>query len=497
MVYCGKLSKACLPCRKRKLICDLCKDGCSQCSRANLKCSGYRDTKALRVRDETSAVRKKIQGPKSTKSIPRVVSVSTCTQAKDVFFYNYVVGSSKPFDFLQSLYSPTSKDDHLSRSVDAVALAYLNYQRRSLDTQVEARQQYIMALRLTGAALQTPDLAKKDSTVLTILLLDLYEKITNTNPEYDGAWAAHLQGALTLVKLRGNHQFNDPNILRMLVRLSTNLLISCVASNRPIPEELVALRSTIAAHFVLPPDPKWRESDLIIELVRLRQQLKEGDLSDEEVISSLLELDSKFLALSMDVTPSWQYQTVLVDKKSIHHYERHHHIYRHELMTQMWNVLRLTRIGLNELIYSCCSETQDPDAIALRYRASETITRMASDICASVPQYIGAFPEIFELQMTGREPVILDADTRLSTLNRTPNPTHHLPCYRLIFPLYVAANSFAAPPSLKPWAIKQLRFMADYHGIENAALIVQILESGEKRDPWLVYAMLGTYAFVC
>jgi hypothetical protein len=499
MVYCGKLSKACLPCRKRKLICDLRQSGCSQCSRANLTCSGYRDTQVLRVRDETSAVQRKAQGRKLTDRIPRSLTASTSTQAKDVFYYNYVVGNSKPFNFLQDFYSPTSKDGHLTSSVDAVALAYLNYQRHSQSAREEARQHYITALRLTGAALQSPDLATKDSTILAILLLDLYEKITNKEPEYDGAWAAHLQGALTLAKLRGNQQFTDPSVLRMLVRLSTNLLISCVASDRPIPEELVDLRSNIASHSVTPSDPKWGESDLIIELARLRQKFKEGVLSDEEAIPSLKELDAKFLALSVEVTPAWQYKTVRVDERSSHHYELYHHVYSHEQVAQMWNVLRLTRILLNEFICLLCSQRLDPDAHALRHRAMETISTMTSDICASVPQYIG---EVLgtpkgSVTRTGSRSAILDTNTRLSILLRQSNPTHHLQCYRLIFPLYVAAQSFAAPLSLKPWAIQQLRFMADYHGIENAAVIAKILESGEKRDPWLVYAMLGSYAFVC
>jgi hypothetical protein len=39
--------------------------------------------------------------------------------------------------------------------------------------------------------------------------------------------------------------------------------------------------------------------------------------------------------------------------------------------------------------------------------------------------------------------------------------------------------------------------MADHHGIENAAHVAHILQSGESRDPWHIYAMLGSYAFVC
>lgn len=503
MVYCGKLSKACLPCRKRKLVCDLREDSCSQCSRAQLTCSGYRDTEALRFRDESQAVQRKVLARKATKSIPQPLTVSICSQAKDVFYYNYVVGTTKPFAFLQAFYSPTSTDEHLSRSVDAVALAYLNYQRYSRSAEKEARQQYVAALGLTSTAIQCPDLAKKDSTILAILLLDLYEKITNKEPKFEGAWAAHLSGALTLVKLRGHWQFKDPSALRMLMRLSTNLLISCVASDRPVFAELVTLRSDIAAHFPSPGDPKWRESELMIEFARLRQDIKDGVLSDDLALSSLVDLDNKFLGLSLDVTPAWQYMTVQVDEEVTHHFEPYHHVYPAEHIAQMWNTLRLTRILLNELICSHCLDRrgcakQNFETLALYQYATRTIIEMAFGICASVPQYIGHHSGSYKMSVTNTDSlsVISDGDARISLIEQS-NLTHHLPCYRLIFPLYVAAQTTAAPQSLKPWAIGQIRFMAETYAIENAAAVARILESGEKNNPWLVYAMLGSYAFVC
>ena len=503
MVYCGKLSKACLPCRKRKLVCDLRKDGCSQCNRAQLTCSGYRDTEALRVRNESQAVQRKVHAHQASKTIPRSPAVSISSQAKDIFYYNYVVGTTKPFEFLQAFYSPTSKDEHLSRSVDAVALAYLNYQRYSLSAPEEARQQYVTALTLTSTAIQSPDLAKKDSTILAILLLDLYEKITNKEPRFEGAWAAHLSGALTLVKLRGDQQFKDPSALRMLMRLSTNLLISFVASGRAVSPELVALRSNIVAHFPRPGDSKWQESDLMIEFARLQQDIKDGVLSNDVALPSLVDLDAKFLRLSMDVPPAWQYKTVQVDEKSAHHYERYHHVYPAEHIAQMWNTLRLTRILLNELICLCCLDREErvkwsSEALAIYEYAIGTIIEMASSICASVPPYVGHHSVSFKMSVmnTDSSGASSAGDARILSVGQS-NITHHLPCYRLIFPLYVAAQSIAAPLSLKPWVIGQLHFMAATRAIENAAAVARILESGEKKNLWLVYAMLGSYAFVC
>ncbi|KAK9388458.1 hypothetical protein V1515DRAFT_585245 [Lipomyces mesembrius] len=288
-------------CRRRKLVCDLKEQGYSPCRRAKLICHGYRDTEALRVTDESSAVHRKVQSSARSTSnpepifrhgeaIPQSLVVSTCSQAKDLFYYNYVVGTLKPFDFLQTFYSPICKDDHLTASMDAVALACLNYQRNAPNAQVEARQQYITALRLMNKAIQDPELANKDSTMLAILLLDLYEKITSKEPHYEGAWAAHLQGALTLVKIRGDKQLDDPTVLRILGRSGRDC----------------ALRANIASHIASPAGPKSRESDLMIEFARLRHEIEDRGLPDDEAIYSLQDLDGRFLALSMDVQPTCQ-----------------------------------------------------------------------------------------------------------------------------------------------------------------------------------------------
>ncbi|KAL8942556.1 MAG: hypothetical protein Q9216_001600 [Gyalolechia sp. 2 TL-2023] len=503
MVYCGRLSKACLPCRKRKLRCDLRKDSCTQCARAQLPCSGYRDTRALRLRDESSDVQKKFQAKKPIKAIPPPVPVSTCSKARDIFCHDYVVGFTKPFDFIEDLYSPTRNHEHLERSLDAVALAYLNYQSRSSSVKEEARQSYISAIGCTSAALQHPGYATQDATILAILLLDLYEKITGKEPTFGGAWTAHLSGALTLVKLRGNQQFDDHRVIRMLMRLSTNLLISCVASGRPVSSELVALRNTIAAHLPKPIDPKWRESDLMIEFAGLRQDIQNGLLSDNEAILSLVNLDAKFVRLGLEAAPPWQYKTVQVGAKSSHHYESFHHIHPAENVAQMWNTLRLTRILLNELIAVRSSDDQKKrvatlELDAIHQCAIRAINEMASDICASLPPYIKDLPISFTEAVVNDGAEIVNPETGNPPAPfRQPDPTRRLPCYRFIFPLFVAAQSAAVPRSLREWVIEQLRSMAVFYAIENAMSVADILESGQNEGVWNVYAMLGSYAFVC
>jgi hypothetical protein len=529
MVYRGKPSKACEPCRRRKLVCDLKERGCSSCRRAKLICHGYRDTESLRIADETSAVQRRIQGPAGkseagsmsaasrlpealvrishlAETIPQSLDVPTRNQARDLFYYNYVFGALKPFEFLQSFYSPIPKEDHLTASMDAVALAYLNYQQYSPKVQTEARQHYITALRLMNKALGDPKLASKDSTILAILLLDLYEKVTNKEPHYEGAWAAHLQGALTLVSMRGQEQFDDPMTVRILLRVSTNQIISCIATHRPVPEDVIALRDCIAGHLASPTSSKQKESDLMIEYARLRYKIENEGLQDEEAILLLKALDNRFCKLLTDVRATWQFKTVETSEKSVRHWESHHHIYPCEQIAQVWNVLRVTRILLNELLLDLTSLKEDKSSnltyLPLHQQASETIVHMISDICAAVPQYIGD-SSLGDLDPFSAKQSLAPHVSRKQkaplrhAYPESSNPTYYLPCYRLIFPLYIAVQSPAAPPQLKPWVIRQLRFMADHHGIENAAHVADILQSGEIRDPWHIYAMLGSYAFVC
>jgi hypothetical protein len=506
---------------------------CSSCRRAKIICHGYRDTDSLRIADESSTIQRKIQGNTAkseskaltaasrlsetfahishlAEAIPQSVTIPTRSHARDLFYYNYVFGSLKPFEFLQSCYSPTPKDDHLTASMDAVALAYLNYQRHTPNVQTEARQHYITALRLMNKALQDPELAKKDSTILAILLLDLYQKVTNKEPHYEGAWAAHLQGALALVKMRGDEQFNDPMVIRILLRVSTNQIISCIATHRPVPEDIVALRDTIAAHISNPSQSKLEESDLMIEYARLRYKIENARLSEKEAVLSLRELDERFDILSTNAGSTWQFKDIQVSEKSIHHWKSHHHIYPSELIAQLWNVLRIARILLNELLLDRSSnfeedENSNPTIFSIRQHAMDVIVRMISEICASVPQYIGDSPlgDLEAQSWRAATPSVTQSASKkqqsspAATRTVTSNPTYYLPCYRLIFPLYISTLSLVAPPDLKPWVIRRLRFMADHHGIENAARVADILESGENRDPWHVYAMLGSYAFVC
>ena len=351
--------------------------------------------------------------------------------------------------------------------------------------QKKAKERYVSALQLTSEAIQSPEAVSRDATLLSSLLLDLYEKMTTSVPHSRGPWVSHVNGAFRLVQFRGRDQFKRPVSIRLLVRLCTSLLITCVASRQPIPLELIQLRAAVA-EFMDSNDPKWKLMGLMIQFVELRQAAEGCVMSPRYILDSAKRLDEDLLALSKDMPPAWQYETIFVDDCSDRVYGNYYHIYADAHVTQAWNVLRIARIMINEIILEQQQELLDHSRsvqtvnveIAERSLADESITSLTSEICASVPQYTKP------------------AAKMLNSSHAAYGNKIHSPCYTLLFPLFVAGQSPTTPPLTREWILTQFRFMSKDLGIRNARLVLDILEHGKWVDPWSVYAMLGGYAFV-
>lgn len=70
-----------------------------------------------------------------------------------------------------------------------------------------ARKSYGHALRLTNTALRNPDEAPKDTTMLSVLVLGLFEASMDHSPRGLRAWQQHINGAAELARMRGSAQF--------------------------------------------------------------------------------------------------------------------------------------------------------------------------------------------------------------------------------------------------------------------------------------------------
>ncbi|KAL5328978.1 hypothetical protein ACEPPN_002487 [Leptodophora sp. 'Broadleaf-Isolate-01'] len=70
----------------------------------------------------------------------------------------------------------------------------------------QARQKYALALRLINKALRSPKDVLKNSALLAVLMLAIFETTAGSKQLSLKEWRHHMNGAATLLKLRGRSQ---------------------------------------------------------------------------------------------------------------------------------------------------------------------------------------------------------------------------------------------------------------------------------------------------
>ncbi|KAH7077182.1 hypothetical protein FB567DRAFT_144278 [Paraphoma chrysanthemicola] len=498
MVFRGKPSKACARCRERRLRCDLKLPSCSSCIRVGEACIGYRPSAAIRFSDETELVRTKAISRATllhsrhcmVPITPRYLPHDLQAVGRDVFFAYYVSDFSRTWEFLYSYQDPSVAPEHLSLGIDAVSLAFLSHQVSSPAAKEMARKKYVAALRKINKAVQDPESSSKLSTFQGALLLDLFEKIMVPAAEAEASRHAHVEGALALVKLRGVKNFREGSELRALLGLSLNATICALSKGTAIPEAVREIRKH-AAQFVDTSYPKWRLSECILEVTELPESMRSRTMTAEEKIARSATLDQKLETIALEAGHAWSYerkfvsghdQRVLVPDGFFPLYD----VYPNRMITQMWNVLRITRIQLCEDILDTCSHLNDEESKSRSQRAELVIVEMIREICASVPQMTNC-----EFAARHKLP-----DGSAPGQPHTHTMSHILDVYILIFSLYVVAWSDHCPAPARNWTMGQLEHIAEHFAIKEAAMVIEYLRKQhckKRADPWYVYGVLGYF----
>jgi hypothetical protein len=225
----------------------------------------------------------------------------------------------------------------------------------------------------------------------------------------------------------------------------------------------------------------------------LAAEMRRGTMRSEERIARTVELDQKLELAALASSPAWTFERMSYPKdhrpKSVPDDSfLAYDVYPDRMMTQMWNVLRLTRILLCEELIESCTHSSDPNSAILSERATLAVLKLVREICASVPQ------------MTDCN---FAAKHKLSSGSTSKTHTHTMPhildVYILIFSLYVVAWSRTCPRPTHDWALAQLQHIASHFEIRESAVILEILKKQEKEDgvinPWYVYNFVCTFGY--
>lgn len=405
-------------------------------------------------------------------------------QARELFFAYYIADFSRAWDFLFPHFDPRTAPEHISLSIDAASLAFLSHHIASPSAQIMGRRKYVTALSKINKVLQDPKVAQQASTLEASLLLDLFEKITDSKSNNIVAQRAHVDGALTLVKLRGLHKITDPGGLKALTRLALSAVVISITAGDDLPKEIFEFREH-TAKFVDVSHPKWRLTGITLSITTLVSNITKNCLKAEERIHECVQLERKLGIIDREASPKWSYKRYYVKEgeyndKTLNGY---YDVYASRLNTQMWNVLRFMRIILCDEIIEC---TPDADNEVSK-SAYKTAALVVQEICATVPQMVDC-----EGPARQRLPNGSKGSSHAHTLS------HFLDVYILLLGLYAAAWSRACPPKTKRWIVTQLERMAEHFGMKEAASVAAILkkqDSKTRMGPWDVYRLIGSYAF--
>ncbi|KAJ5808787.1 hypothetical protein N7474_010056 [Penicillium riverlandense] len=507
MPFYGRPSKNCESCRERRIkASNLNEPVCSQCKRAGKPCGGYRVVTSLMFRDEndrtvrrsavaesrSKARRKLLDSEKSSSSpepsvtsqsrlvvserkllvvflptIPAVVSSSVEEQGLNFFFHRFVTAVSmlerappqlevSPFSEM-ILLDPPVRDAAVS-----VGLAAKYNVTRDRALHLVARENYAAAISSLRVAVENPERANPEQTLRLIVMLGLYEMVSCTPNQVD-SWTVHLDGAAALLKQSTfNQALKTFQPRPQLQYYYVSIVKYFIAQGNSLPDLLDWSPDTIS---ISNPDeqPAIRLIDILIRFMRLHSSIRTNpDLIPETAVHSALAFESELDQWEKELPEKWAY--VVKDSNDTQNTFNGKYVAYDDLWASRdLNNYFWARLMVNETILSYLSRSKTTTVQDLwrRQLALDTISQMATFICASAASQMGALGCRLSVR----------AATRMLPLNEV---------FMLMFPLAVAGGAAGAPDEVHEWVVQRLQKIGSTMGIQHALEMIPKLKQARE-----------------
>ena len=419
-------------------------------------------------------------------------------RAERFFFTHYVVGMATPSGAFSENPTSLKMDKILRSSMKAVGLAGYASFVSAPELITQAKQHYVAAIQLTNAALRSSIEAKKDSTLLSVMILSLFEIITGRNERSIAAWKNHNLGCAALLHIRGKEQLAIPRGRHMFMQVTSTLAIGCLSYNMELPCHLFELREEAGKYFE-PDSLVYRYQGLEMQLTNFHARVRRGRISDpDQILIQALDLDQAFVLLFLSIPPGSGYETVYTDANPQIIFAGYYHVYGDSLSAQMWNGMRCFRIILNEMIRDVLLagfSAQPPRFLERRYleqflTSTEALYQLQSDIIASVPQYMGYVSTGSDYSVHAHKYHCSEVGSRWAHSCRTISPTGMssslLPALRLTggvllpWSLFLAGSTDVATEQSRHWVTEILRSLRRVMGIQQAQVLADMIEDRMK-----------------
>ncbi|GLB11225.1 hypothetical protein AtubIFM57258_007647 [Aspergillus tubingensis] len=469
-------------------------------------------------------------------AIPRPFSLPLVIIGLDFFLSHYVVRQSGPssgfFDYAPAMLAQDDGGgDMLEGAILALGLSGLARTTSQADLLTRSMMMYTRTMERVNLALADPQAARRDSTIVSVLVLALYEF---SRASIEG-WKHHIEGATSLLNLRGRSQFSTPTGLQIFKDVFSQLLTNCLRSGSPMPSSLRMLRIE-ATNALSVSDPYWVACSGMVELLDLYQQISPGGYSFfaaaagassvppdssnspsttsgsspastssmssgplkganisiehlERYLSQALEIDYRLESTFSKCPSDWQFTA---QPNSSNNYDPNRiqrggvtHIYHDVCIADVWNSMRICRILANHAISHLLLKGANTDSnwfftnnYAERlHQATQTIVRMRDEMLASVPQLMGyATSPSQELQLHQQQ--------KQQPHERSKNiPGLAVGGYFACWVLLTVGCMHNLGHETRAWTATQLRRISCEAGLAQADDFANFVQSSNLRPP--------------
>ncbi|KAF8862966.1 hypothetical protein BDZ45DRAFT_584509 [Acephala macrosclerotiorum] len=426
-----------------------------------------------------------LSGPGTLSTSPvaiPVLTVNPCFSAEEqatcFFFQNYILGDDSfatgSFEFLPNVYLTGDIGVALSDSLSALGLVGLAHFYKASSLELTAKFKYHSAMRTLSAQLRNLESAKSDQTFIAIMLLAYYEVNTCNSRQPMETWTKHINGAVTLMQLRGIDSLRTPVGYHLFKQLRTQVIINCSHRQATIPSFIVEWSNQLDFE-TIEQAAGTSLSLLVIRYTNLRASMNcFKDYSDlETVISTAYALECDFATWAKTCPVQYIYQTVNLEERVDEVFSDHYHVYSNVWVATTWNHYRCARLLTNEIILDQLGYLYESDPTSplltshpcyhesTMLEANTNLMHLCEDICASVPYYLGLKAE--------------------GGIRQLPKAMY---ANLLIWPLYTAGATWMVSDLMINWVAGRLQWISDIMGVRQASAQANFLRRRKHLLSW-------------
>ncbi|RAK98060.1 Zn(II)2Cys6 transcription factor domain-containing protein [Aspergillus ibericus CBS 121593] len=473
MVYCGRPSKACEPCRLRRLKCDHRRPGCTQCRNAGRVCSGYRADIDVNFRDHTDAVVQRYSSSSSSSSsqkstraapapapvpIPAPESHLVVDTALHIAVTRFLSQTTHSVlsEYVLPLFSQSQCAPLLTASMQAISLACLANEQNRPDLLTPAREKYGLALQRLGRGLHTslrmPGCNELPFIFCSVMLLAQFAGIASRSGEGRAEWSRHVNGAFSLLVTRALQHACPLTIpgQSLYLHVVSCLLLDCIQRRTTFSPQMRAIlyaRRADVSEFQL---RFWGLMDrmCVLRAMEGRPGGPEGHLTPQRLNTAWEDLDREVRLLMQNMPLSYAYRSTSTAEIPVDNgkgLDTPYDVYATYRIAQNWNTLRMVRLFVQERLLEQQSTSSEDDSGNAKVKdCRAVIATLIQDICASVPR---------ELRQSAGNQV-----------QQLPSASGW--AYSLVWPLSRAGASVHCPPESKTFIDRQMKILQERIGLD-------------------------------